>query len=391
MKHSMVLIYFVSFVFFVANAFADIDPGNWAWFEDDAISGSATQIALDNTSISISEPNKVIRLRLELYNDFHADEYQTGCYLQYSASSSGPWLSLGENAVFDFYDSDYLIHGNQVSGDELQNSQINATPGKQIESNDPFIVGTRGYGTTEWDFNIQLTDYATPGDYFFKVNYSDPLSTGYTYPSLMIDSTLPVSLSTYTARQFNKNILLEWTTESEVDNLGFIIERKTQETEWTEIASYLTDGSLSGAGSTSSKTDYQFTDTNFESNRTYFYRLSNVSINNKCTVLDIISIKINERDQYENTELLPVIPNPFNPTAKIKYTLAEDSFVSISVFNSMGQFVKSVIKNQYQTSGSYSIYWDGNNNNGMKAQSGVYLIVLNTGGMLYSQKIILLK
>jgi hypothetical protein len=53
--------------------------------------------------------------------------------------------------------------------------------------------------------------------------------------------------------------LLGWITESEVDNLEFILERSEIGASWTTIAYYLTNDALNGRGNTSSRTEYSFT------------------------------------------------------------------------------------------------------------------------------------
>ena len=45
-------------------------------------------------------------------------------------------------------------------------------------------------------------------------------------------------------------ITLQWITESEINNLGFILDRRTPNTDWTQIASYITDQELQRVSST---------------------------------------------------------------------------------------------------------------------------------------------
>ena len=72
------------------------------------------------------------------------------------------------------------------------------------------------------------------------------------------DNPLPVELSSFTAEATDSGVLCEWTTESEIENLGFILERKTGETDWEEIVSYKSDRTLMGQGTISSPTDYEY-------------------------------------------------------------------------------------------------------------------------------------
>lgn len=66
-------------------------------------------------------------------------------------------------------------------------------------------------------------------------------------------------------------------------------------------------------------------------------------------------------------------PNPFNPVTRIKYALPNISNVNFSIYNSLGQKIKSVLKLQ-QISGYHFFTWDATNNNGLKVPSGLYIL-----------------
>ena len=53
-------------------------------------------------------------------------------------------------------------------------------------------------------------------------------------------------------------------------------------------------------------------------------------------------------------------PNPFNSSTKIKYEIPDYSFVKLSVYNFLGEEI-SILTNEYLNSGTYEIYFDGNN------------------------------
>jgi len=95
------------------------------------------------------------------------------------------------------------------------------------------------------------------------------------------DLSLPVELTSFTARQEKGQVILAWITESETENLGFILERRNWKLEignsdWEEIASYIIHLELRGQGSVTSRTEYQFTDPAVQPGWTYEYRLTDV-------------------------------------------------------------------------------------------------------------------
>jgi len=88
-----------------------------------------------------------------------------------------------------------------------------------------------------------------------------------------------------------------------------------------------------------------------------------------------VSIQNDLRDVPTRFSLTQNFPNPFNPTTQIQYALPNSSDVSITVYNTLGQIVKTFNEGE-KASGSYSI-----NFNGEGLSSGVYLYSINTMSM----------
>ena len=202
-------------------------------------------------------------------------------------------------------------------------------------------------------------------------------------------ASLPVSLISLTAQQLNKVVLLGWTTASELNNIGFILDRKIKDqNDWSEIASYKTHAELKGQGSTSSSTEYEFMDRGVEPSQGYYYRLSDVDMQGEINTYTPIFIQLNQLQ--EKTLLEKAYPNPFNPRTHIAYHLAQEGEVNIRVFNMLGRSVK-VLYEGYQPSGSYHIYWDGTTGEGIRVPSGIYVIRMQTNDTEQRQKVMFIK
>jgi endoglucanase len=82
-------------------------------------------------------------------------------------------------------------------------------------------------------------------------------------------------------------------------------------------------------------------------------------------------------------------PNPFNPATTIPYFIGRQSQVDISIFNSQGQWIQTLI-HEMKTPGEYSIAWDGRMVTGQPAASGVYFCRLAADDFLLTRKMILM-
>ena len=95
------------------------------------------------------------------------------------------------------------------------------------------------------------------------------------------------------------------------------------------------------------------------------------------------------------TQLFQSYPNPFNPDVWIPYELGEDASVSVEIYNISGQLVRTLqvgLKKRGQyLSKDKAVYWDGRNQLGERATSGVYFYVLKAGDYMSMRKMAILK
>ena len=108
-------------------------------------------------------------------------------------------------------------------------------------------------------------------------------------------------------------------------------------------------------------------------------------------VLEQLLVALTPRE----TELLANYPNPFNPETWIPYRLAEDAFVTLTIYNLSGQIVRTLdvghqIAAVYENR-SEAIYWDGRNGLGEQVASGVYFYHLSAGDYSATRKMLILK
>ncbi len=102
--------------------------------------------------------------------------------------------------------------------------------------------------------------------------FGDPTDVG--NPSYTLGGILPVTLSLFRAEHTDAGVILNWTTESEVDNAGFYIYRsETKDGEFKVVNPTM----VQGAGTTGEQNEYTLTDTTAKPNTVYYYRIEDVS------------------------------------------------------------------------------------------------------------------
>jgi len=107
-------------------------------------------------------------------------------------------------------------------------------------------------------------------------------------------------------------------------------------------------------------------------------------------VLEVVEVDIDQEELPTAVTLNGNYPNPFNPETEIMFQLPEITKINLSVYNTKGQLVRTLVNN-YLPGGSHSIIWDGKTNNGELTGSGVYFYKLTAGETSETRKMILLK
>lgn len=194
---------------------------------------------------------------------------------------------------------------------------------------------------------------------------------------LEVISGLPVELSSFTAVIKDHKVILEWRTETEINNFGFEIERKTtKQISWNRV------GFVEGNGNSNSPIDYLFRDENTNEAGIFWYRLKQIDTDGSYEYSDEISVTV---IFPSNFLLSQNYPNPFNPVTNISFSLPEDSRVRITVYNLLGEQVAELVNSEY-TSGRHVIQFDASG-----YTSGIYLYKFESIDYLSIRKMIIMR
>lgn len=207
------------------------------------------------------------QVRLETY----------GSYLSNNLAESGNWTQTITTSI---YRGDESTWGIPLTADALNRSDFAILLQAGRNSN-----STTSNQSPEIDF------------FSMQVSYSE---------------ALPIQLINFAGLAMtNGDRQLSWGTASEINNSHFLLERKTDQEDFATIAR------IEGAGNSISNQHYTFYDRDYANNETVYYRLKQVDFDGKETDLGIISVHIDEREDFT------VYPNP-----SIHYIIANSSDVN---------------------------------------------------------------
>lgn len=170
-----------------------------------------------------------------------------------------------------------------------------------------------------------ITQYAAQSGGFYK---------------LESDNFIPVELTSFTATTSNDQIVLNWTTGSELNNQGFEIQQSLDNESFSRI------GFVPGFGSSTEHRSYTYTVQSAPAGL-HYYRLKQIDFDGSYEYSDVIEV--------ETVESLPTEfaldqnhPNPFNPSTSITFSLPVDSDVQLSLYNMLGQEVTKISNAHFQ-------------------------------------------
>jgi len=192
--------------------------------------------------------------------------------------------------------------------------------------------------------------------------------------------TVPVEFTQFSASVYSGNVMLEWETSTETNNLGFEIERVSSLTtplfnEWIRI------GFREGHGTTTEQHNYSFTDEELLSG-VYQYRLKQIDYDGSFKYLGIVELNLIALNDFR---LEQNYPNPFNPSTTISYQLPEAEFVTVKIFDTIGNEVKTIVK-ENKPAGVHEVNFDAS-----QLSSGIYLYKIDAGTFHQSKKMLLVK
>lgn len=181
---------------------------------------------------------------------------------------------------------------------------------------------------------------------------------------------LPIILSKFEAKAKANSIALEWSTESEINNSGFAIERSTDGKEFIEIAF------VNSQGESTKTVNYSFDDDGIKQGRPYYYRLRQIDYDGRFELSEIITAKIESDDLS-----FSLSPNPAYNFINVAFDVKPDEEVKASIYSINGVEIKSILPTSHGVGGDMQIDLSG-------VTDGIYFLKIVIGTRVSYKKFV---
>lgn len=274
---------------------------------------------------------------------------------------------------------DFILEEDIPTEDEFRNVDLNMD--EEINIADVIMIvdiifgsngRTLGMNNNEVAY-IDLISSYSDSKLLFQIDYSG-IVRGIQF-ELKYDNDL-IELDTPMLSNFDENVII---SSSNMKNNSLKV-----------VSANLQGGAINGEEKT-----YINIPVNFKGD---FYESSSITLENvKLVGLDGSLVDIITRVNSSDIKVVPNkyalqqnYPNPFNPTTEIRFDIPETGLVNLSVYNMLGQRVKT-LKSGIVEAGYYSIIWDGTNDVGSQLASGMYFYSIQLANFQSTKKMLFLK
>jgi hypothetical protein len=339
---------------------------------DDAAASSACALAMrSNTSVDSEFANGNHGNGLWV-SAFRADGFSTGSWTNIGALTNH-YIAFDFNNAATAEQTSYNTGGAPVDNTNISLASVTGTPDFVMLMNEANygqnVFRTASMGASDASLFPVATALTANviqsfGAGFFQVgthatvNHANAAS--YHYAAMSGGNTLPVELLSFSAKKENDDVIIKWSTASEINNDFFTIERSTDGDHWEILKE------SKGAGNSSSLIEYSELDENPHNGISY-YRLKQTDYDGQFKYSQTTSV-----GKLDGNLNITAFPNPVNTYMFVEFETKINSNIDASLYDQNGTRVKQVLKSYYDK-GTYKVlvYTDD-------LPAGFYYIRLNT-------------
>jgi len=180
---------------------------------------------------------------------------------------------------------------------------------------------------------------------------------------------VPVNLESFGAvyQPDRGGVLIDWSTASEQDNLGFfVLKANALGAEYHQV----NDVMIPGAGTTAARSQYSYLDNGVNAGTNY-YKLQQIDSDGTVKTYGPVSVSVSA--PIPNRFFLgAAVPNPFNDTVELSYSIPEQTQVRIAIYDMQGRRVRLLVDAE-QDPALHKTIWDGRDADGIEVSPGQYM------------------
>lgn len=362
--------------------FTDVYPGTSAVVTIVSSTGGASVVMLDDNNLTKPEAfsprinvpgnsNGLVEFKIEFFQGNGVMNYRRtidtvrvtamdidGNALLHEVDA----LNMGAGSVVSYFMNTLEIEVVQT-GNEFKATNIGGNEYDAVDTSAKQVMFTlMNTNINQFTYKVGANNLAVDAVARQKGNYFK----GFNYVSV-----LPVKYYSFTATSNDQSVLLNWITESEINNSHYEVERSFDGNKF----------SIVGTAAANSKKEYDFKDasSSLKENTMAYYRLKQVDVDGKFTYSNILSVRLKINADVK----MQVSPNPFVEAITTRFMATEKGKAEIRIMNVKGQVVSNKVINIIK--GYNNIQIDGLSN----LPSGIFIANLIVNGTsIASQQII---
>lgn len=199
------------------------------------------------------------------------------------------------------------------------------------------------------------------------------------------DNLVPTAPTGVAAGIADGSVIVTWDESPDEDFNYFSIRRGTEPG---------FDASIGAEVATTTSTE--FVDADVADGQTWYYRVVAFDFNenegefSQEVFAVVTGIGDNTSSIPQEFALSQNFPNPFNPETTVAFDLPENSDVTLKIYNTRGQLVKTLV-NENKSAGTYQVVWNSTDNFGNRVASGLYIYSIKAGNFTKTMKMTLIK
>ena len=285
--------------------------------------------------------------------------------------------------------NDGSIDGSVFTKDQIEWSFNSGGGNNGIELKIPFsqIGATSAMSIEVFAFVVSSTAFFSnitiPGNLSSALGFDPDFSSQANGPYYSAPaSPLPVELTSFSALTQNNSVNLTWETATEVNNYGFEIERTVVGTTHELSLQWAKVGFVEGHGNSNSAKQYSYVDNSVRAGQSYSYRLKQIDFDGQFEYSNVVNVEVGVPMEFS---LAQNYPNPFNPSTSIEYTVPSNEYVTLKVYDVLGNTVSTLV-NENKEAGKYNVTFDASN-----LTSGIYFYSIQAGKFNQVKKMMLVK